>query len=57
MRSGYLYCIRVLTCGVFKQIFYEKRVFGESLHGRWYQVLQFQSSTQRVAADILQSYT
>ena len=27
MRSGYLYCIRVLTRGVFKQVFYEEWVF------------------------------
>ena len=27
MSSGYLYCIRVLTHGMFKQVFYEQRVF------------------------------
>ena len=27
MRSGYLYCIKVLTRGVFKQVFYEEWVF------------------------------
>ena len=27
MRSGYLYCIKVLTRGVFKQVFYEEQVF------------------------------
>ena len=27
MRGGYLYCIKVLTCGVFQQVFYEEQVF------------------------------
>ena len=31
-----LYCLRVLTRGVFEEVLYEERVFGESLHGRRY---------------------
>ena len=46
--------MRVLTRGVFEEVLYEERVFGESLHGRRYQVLQLESSAQRVSAYILQ---
>ena len=45
---------RVLTLGVLEQTLNEQRVLGEALHGGRKEVLELQTSTQRIVGHILQ---